>query len=214
MHRDRLAFSLVELLVVTAIIGILIALLLPAVQAARETARRTQCLNNLKQWGLAMHNHHDTRNAFPRGSFSRGTTSLNGADRKTFVTLLWPFIEETTLYERYDFDQPFWSPSNREVVLATPDMYRCPSDRGGGWKADQFHRTRGNYLVCYGNADFWQSTSLYPQFMPAPFSDSKDPKALGTKMRQFEAGLSNTMMMSEVVMAVDDSYWATKIAKH
>jgi prepilin-type N-terminal cleavage/methylation domain-containing protein/prepilin-type processing-associated H-X9-DG protein len=108
-RRDRSGFTLVELLVVIAIIGVLVALLLPAVQAAREAARRSQCSNNLKQFGLAMHNYHDTFNVFPprRG----GTTNVNGMcdssvdlarlgcnyDRKSAFIFLLPFYEQRAL---------------------------------------------------------------------------------------------------------------------
>ena len=84
-------FTLVELLVVIAIIGILIALLLPAVQAAREAARRTQCTNNLKQIGLAMHNFHDSRQGIP-------PSYLNGVGFTTWLVLIMPCLEQTALY--------------------------------------------------------------------------------------------------------------------
>src|SRR5262245_3571038 len=92
-HRQPPGFTLVELLVVIAIIGILIALLLPAVQAAREAARRGQCTNNLKQMGVAIHNFHSARGALPR---SRMMCHFG-----TWASELWPFVEETALVEQW-----------------------------------------------------------------------------------------------------------------
>ena len=86
----RRGFTLVELLVVIAVIVILVALLLPAVQQAREAARRTQCLNTIKQWGLSMHLHHDTNRNLPVGSRDN--------PRQTWVMYLWPFIEDAGLH--------------------------------------------------------------------------------------------------------------------
>lgn len=98
----RAAFTLVELLVVIAIIGILIALLLPAIQAARESARRMQCSNHLKQIGIAIHNFHDTLKGLPPiclGGYPRGVTTSNStANRATYLVLLYPFIEQQQLY--------------------------------------------------------------------------------------------------------------------
>lgn len=91
--KNAAGFTLVELLVVIAIIGVLIALLLPAVQQAREAARRMQCQNNLKQLGLALHNHHDTYQKFP--TFSAGTPNIS------YVVHLLPFIEQNNLYELF-----------------------------------------------------------------------------------------------------------------
>ncbi len=99
----RRAFTLVELLVVIAIIGILVALLLPAVQAAREAARRMQCSNNLKQLGLAFHNYHDVHKAFPMGYFVWINPAGRNYNVQAWGQLILPFIEQQTLYDRYDF---------------------------------------------------------------------------------------------------------------
>jgi len=109
----RRAFTLVELLVVIAIIGILIALLLPAVQAAREAARRSQCTNNLKQYGLGFHNYHDTMKALPMAA--------TNSPRHTFQVALWPYMEQSALYSAYDQRQPFYvSPNTITSTLNGP----------------------------------------------------------------------------------------------
>jgi prepilin-type N-terminal cleavage/methylation domain-containing protein len=91
--RRQRAFTLVELLVVIAIIGVLVALLLPAVQAAREAARRTQCLNNLKQIGLAIQNYHGVRNEIP--------PSRLPCHHGTWAALLWPYLEQSNIAQRW-----------------------------------------------------------------------------------------------------------------
>src|SRR5262245_738311 len=96
-RSNRHAFTLVELLVVIAIIGVLVALLLPAVQSARESARRMSCQNNLKQVSLAVHNYHDTNRSLPPASTN---TALSGSSG--FAAIL-PFIEQAALYSQYDF---------------------------------------------------------------------------------------------------------------
>ena len=110
--RFRDGFTLVELLVVIAIIGILIALLLPAVQAAREAARRIQCSNNLKQIGLGMHNHLSAHGILPPAAKVEGGGScpMNApllSRGPGWAILILPYIEQTTLYERFDFDLGF-----------------------------------------------------------------------------------------------------------
>lgn len=115
---DRGGFTLVELLVVIAIIGILIALLLPAVQAAREAARRTQCLNNLKQLGIAAHNHHGAQKRFPN--------SVNEYVQSYLVPLL-PYMEETAIYNMFDHKIHVRSSANRPAWGRTLTAVRCPS---------------------------------------------------------------------------------------
>ena len=119
----RGGFTLVELLVVIAIIGILVALLLPAVQAAREASRRTECANHLKQIGVAMHNYHDTHKRLPYGS--PGCCTLPGG---TWPALLLPFIERQSLYDQIDFNKTPKDPVNAQAVAQVIPTYICPSD--------------------------------------------------------------------------------------
>jgi len=142
------AFTLVELLVVIAIIGMLIALLLPAVQAAREAASRMQCQNHLKQFGLAIHNFHDTMGGLPPNSIGRNNDS-EGPNRATFWVFILPYMEQQSLYDLVrrvsdDFSRPldrtnFWTSTNlganaaeREVAhraLCSVSLFLCPSRR-------------------------------------------------------------------------------------
>lgn len=161
-HRPHKGFTLVELLVVIAIIGILIALLLPAVQAAREAARRSQCTNNLKQIGLAMHNYHDTFKKFPYGYIESPTTLHK---RTCWMPEIWPYIEQSPLYDMYMVDTNLWvmdvDPAVRDAQIAA---FQCPSDGeqpakggSGGLRAgaDGF---QGSYVVCTGDGIMYYGT--------------------------------------------------------
>jgi len=139
-RRQRRAFTLVELLVVIAIIGILIALLLPAVQAAREAARRMQCTSNLKNLALAMHNYHDTNRHFPAG-FDRNTATSSAANNREcwgWHAMLLPFIEQEALHDQLNvssmtLQQVCASATSQTVVLMQTKLsiFVCPSDAGG-----------------------------------------------------------------------------------
>ncbi len=129
--QRRTAFTLVELLVVIAIIGVLVSLLLPAVQAAHEAARRSSCSNNLKQIGLAMHNYNDVYRSLPptvlgvRVGNDQGRP-VNRAGLSGWVALL-PFHQDIALYERFDFSTDAVAPQNESLAKLTPAVHRCPS---------------------------------------------------------------------------------------
>ncbi len=151
MAPRRHGFTLIELLVVIAIIGILVALLLPAIQAARESARRTQCLNHLKQLGLAIENHHSARKHYPIGSvvrFDLRTNQLFKADgvfANGFTEML-PYLEETALGDLYDSKQP-WYMQKAEVARTAVPVYNCPSNSGGSAPhSDPFFRFASEFL--------------------------------------------------------------------
>ncbi len=127
--RRRHGFTLVELLVVMTIISILIALLLPAVQEAREAARRTQCTNNLKQIGLALHNYHHNHNCFPAYDFFY-TDWPNYEYVSGWVTNLLPYLEEDQLYANYNFDYTYCHPENQDVITRRLAVFECPSTEG------------------------------------------------------------------------------------
>jgi prepilin-type N-terminal cleavage/methylation domain-containing protein len=119
MIRRRSGFTLIELLVVVAIIGVLISLLLPAVQKVREAANRTSCLNNLKQIGLAAHNYHDTFRRLPPGQTDTRFSALSK---------LLPFMEQDNLYKMIDFNAVDFDPVNQPAISVNISMFRCPSD--------------------------------------------------------------------------------------
>jgi prepilin-type N-terminal cleavage/methylation domain-containing protein/prepilin-type processing-associated H-X9-DG protein len=222
--RSAGGFTLVELLVVITIIAILIALLLPAVQVAREAARRTQCTNNLKQWGLAMANYESTHGWFPYGViYGRDGTGATLADgtkitaanmRATYVIPLWPHLEGNNLREAYHDQYGFYDIINRPTVSAPLPVYYCPSDRPGGlWTGDVYHRARGNYVTNWGYCDFFQATAKPDGVNPmaiGPFSPPRtrsDGTVVGQNRRAADVadGLSRTMFMGEVNLALADA---------
>ena len=148
--RSRSGFTLIELLVVIAIIAVLIALLLPAVQAAREAARRTQCVNNLKQIGLALHNYNSSINSLPMGSSLNYTPSygFGGWANWSVHALLLPYLEQTPLYNAANFrfdaglDDPTSDAVNSTVYLTRIAGFLCPSDGPAG--ATNINNYRGS----------------------------------------------------------------------
>ena len=196
MERARMrsrGFTLVELLVVIAIIGILVGLLLPAVQAAREAARRMSCSNNMKQFGLALHNYHDAHGSMvygKGGTSGQGDNRSNRGRRSGFISLL-PFLEQQPMYDRIMGGQPGintegpqgwagWGPWN-----VTPAFMRCPSDPGASISGGKRH----SYAFCYGDQiqNIRDRTNSRGCFQ----------RNRGVKFSQITDGLSNTIAMSE-----------------
>ena len=131
-HEAGKGFTLIELLVVIAIIAVLIALLLPAVQQAREAARRTQCRNNMHQIGLALHNYHDAYGCLPSGAVGLRGRPQDGWPMHTWMTMILPFVDESALYNAYNFSLRFDNGGNTTVTRAFIAQYVCPSSSTDG----------------------------------------------------------------------------------
>jgi prepilin-type N-terminal cleavage/methylation domain-containing protein/prepilin-type processing-associated H-X9-DG protein len=222
--HNRPAFTLIELLVVIAIIAVLIALLLPAVQAAREAARRSSCVNNMKQLGLAMQNYHDTAGNFPIGAM--GVRSLIaggkypdgtpvGNARRTWAAMLLPFIEQGTLSNAYNYMLIFNTAQNTTSEMALIAVYNCPSDPNVGSVENSPPRRQGNYCVNWGSSTWYQDMNttynpvkgIYPPgstnnvfFRGAPFTMDKS-----YGIQNLTDGTSNTLLMAEVRIGADIS---------
>lgn len=205
-------FTLVELLVVIAIIGVLVGLLLPAVQAAREAARRMQCVNNLRQYGIAMQTYADSNQALPPGANAWGSLG----HMKTWMVDIWPYVEQSALADRFDPNRHWWQEPNavwdgsgNGVVETQLSIYYCPSDRVNAMSTIEGDcpYARGNYVVNVGNGTAPMDTGA----SSAPFKwlDLYFPGTLvaqePTKLRQITDGQSNTMMLAEVLVAMEDS---------
>ncbi len=200
-----LGFTLVELLVVIAIIGVLVGLLLPAVQQAREAARRMECSNNLKQLGLANHNYESAYKALPprkggTGGSSPNPNFLTNRNRVSLFIPLLPFVEESQMWDAIMAGDPTGNTANGNPVgpggprgwwsawsvwRTAPEAYRCPSDPGNRADVDR----RNSYSACVGDQIF---VIRDRRAVRGVF-----PNRRGVRFRDITDGLSNTVMMSE-----------------
>jgi prepilin-type N-terminal cleavage/methylation domain-containing protein len=217
----RGGFTLIELLVVIAIIAVLIGLLLPAVQKVREAAARIQCVNNMKQLGLAMHNYNSAIGKFPAASLGNSNPSKYPPSIYTDYFFSWsalaqlnPYLEQTSIYNSMDLTQPIYDPTNNFSITAANQfavqqvvkIFLCPSDLGQpvvqgqpvGNPANYGVSTLGptNYAVCVGSG----TTNGGAPFGSPIKSDGMFQAVNPLRVEDIPDGLSNTACMSESIL--------------
>jgi prepilin-type N-terminal cleavage/methylation domain-containing protein/prepilin-type processing-associated H-X9-DG protein len=211
-------FTLIELLVVIGIIAVLMSILLPAVQSAREAARRSQCVCNLKQVSLAIHGYHDTHGVLPPGK--------KGCCWGTWLVYTLPYLEQKPLYNawnsfgtnvagapsNYDLDLRYFGVANQTVTSTFISTYLCPTDQTNTpitatTNGKTYACTSQNYAVNFGNTVVIQTDFQDIRFGGAPFVDIGSPNGdhdqtgrATVGFNTFADGLSNTMLASEVVV--------------
>jgi prepilin-type N-terminal cleavage/methylation domain-containing protein/prepilin-type processing-associated H-X9-DG protein len=220
--RRRRGFTLIELLVVVAIIGMLVALLLPAVQAAREAARRLQCINNLKQMGLALHHYHEVHGVFPPGGYGGGLSSPVLWNNPTIVarrlsswgSAILPYLEQAPLY--HQINQSFWyvQPENTTAGGTVVQAYLCPSNpaaslfKPNGDNANSPPFARNDYAGNYGE----RALRCFPdRGCQNSYAEGGDASGRGVIMpqgtivvsvREISDGTTNTIVLGEAPEAL------------
>ena len=199
MTSRRAGFTLIELLVVIAIIAVLISLLLPAVQSAREAARRAQCTNNLKQLGLALHNYHDTMNCFPM-SMGLDAPGFGYPEPVSYsgLSMLLPYMEQSVVFHSINYSILRGDPGNNTAIATAVSSFLCPSDpqQGNlppGQAGENYHPNSGNGIqYVSGASDPWNFNVSMPPFNGVFYPVSK------TRIAEITDGTSNTAAFSEM----------------
>lgn len=194
-RNRRTGFTLIELLVVIAIVAILIAMLLPAVQAAREAARRSECRNNLKQFGVALHNYAGTHQVLPPGYFYKPDPNGNAMGFGWGVMLL-PMLEQRSLYQRFDFNRAVWDNTNAGPRMHHLRSFLCPSDpvserefvQMGGPPPEEY--AMGCYVANFGPPDLDANQEQ---------RDGVFSRNSATRFGHISDGLSQTLFVGERV---------------
>ena len=209
-RTPRTAFTLIELLVVVAIIGILIGLLLPAVQKVREAAARIKCTNNLHQIGLALHGCHDAQSGLPPG-YAASAGYFDGANDTSpgwgWAAYLLPYAEQGNLYQSIDFNQPVESPANAAAVATRLPLFLCPSDQpppGPFPVTDPFGKpvarlAASSYAACVGGDESEPSS---PAGLGVFYRNSR------TRFTDITDGLSETILVGERAWSNVQGVWA------
>jgi prepilin-type N-terminal cleavage/methylation domain-containing protein len=203
--KARRGFTLIELLVVIAIIAVLIALLLPAVQQAREAARRSQCKNNMKQIGLALHNYESSMSVFPPsstgriGSFGVWNYSAGNTDwhLHSFASLILPYLDQANTSNIITYTASALDPVNRTAAAQVIPVYRCPSYTGGSFSTDAYYTNLPNgaafavrnYMAIGARTAVGLSGATPPEGILFPRSK--------TGFRDITDGSSNTVLLAE-----------------
>jgi prepilin-type N-terminal cleavage/methylation domain-containing protein/prepilin-type processing-associated H-X9-DG protein len=201
MNQRRSGFTLIELLVVISIIAVLIALLLPAVQSAREAARRIQCVNNLKQIGLALHNYVESRGVLPGADMVFNVTELSA------LTNILPYLEQSNVYNTVNMAFNYQDPTNTTAMYTVINGFICPSDLPSAVPA---LGAQTNYMANMGSGIVWQASINQNATMPPPngvfYGDSS------TRFAAITDGLSNTSFYSERILADGNNSIVSPIA--
>jgi prepilin-type N-terminal cleavage/methylation domain-containing protein len=215
--RKRIGFTLIELLVVIAIIGVLVALLMPAVQQAREAARMTQCRNNLKQLGLALHNYHESHRTFPASYLAntrrpnRNPVTYDGPNGFAWGAMLLPMLDQAPLYNLLRTDLPSWDPANSSATATNLAVFLCPSatysegpmsvrDSAG---TELARWGRSTYVANVGQEEPWGRTAeSYAGIADGPlYRNSR------TRASDVTDGLSNTVFLGEHSPVLSSKTW-------